>query len=103
MEEPEPQPTDEQQPEQHGEIPEAQSVQVVQDNAVHTLEHVDHYLRIGQESDASDIHLAVNVKPSWRRYGNLEAIWLQADALTAADTEKLAMGFLNDAQKKRLR
>lgn len=67
---------------------------------VHTLEHVDHYLRVGQESSASDIHLAVNCKPSWRRFGTLEPIWLQADMLTAADTERLAMGFLNDAQKR---
>lgn len=67
---------------------------------VHTLEHVDHYLRVGQESTASDIHLAVNCKPSWRRFGTLEPIWLQADMLTAADTERLAMGFLNDAQKR---
>ena len=37
--------------------------------------------------------------PIWRRNGILEAIWLQADLLTAADTEALAMGFLNDHQK----
>ena len=67
---------------------------------VHTLEHVDHYLRVGQESSASDVHLAVNCKPSWRRFGTLESIWLQADLLTAADTDRLAMGFLNDAQKR---
>ena len=69
---------------------------------VHTLEHVDHYLRIGQESDASDIHLGVNSLPIWRRFGNLEAIWLQADKLTPEDTERLAMGFLTDAQKQQL-
>ena len=69
---------------------------------VHTLEHVDLYLKIGQESDASDIHLGVNSQPIWRRYGSLEPIWLQADKLSAADTERLAMGFLNDAQKKLL-
>jgi twitching motility protein PilT len=67
---------------------------------VHTLEHVDQYLQIGQESDASDIHLGVNAQPIWRRYGTLESIWLQADVLTAADTERLAMGFLNDHQKE---
>lgn len=71
-----------------------------EEGQVHTLEHVDLYLRVGQESSASDIHLAVNCKPTWRRYGTLEAIWLQADMLTAADTERLAMGFLNDAQKR---
>ena len=74
-----------------------------QDEAVHTLEHVDQYLQIGQESDASDIHLGVNAQPIWRRFGQLESIWLQADVLLAADTERLAMGFLNDHQKELLR
>jgi twitching motility protein PilT len=68
----------------------------------HTLDHVDEYLRKGQESGASDIHLPVNCKPTWRRFGNLEAIWLKGPMLTAADTERLAMGFLDDAQKKLL-
>ena len=71
-----------------------------EEGAVHTLEHVDLYLRVGQESSASDIHLAVNCKPTWRRFGTLEAIWLQADLLTAADTQRLADGFLNEAQKR---
>jgi twitching motility protein PilT len=83
-------------------VPEAQGIQVVQEQAVHTLDHVDMYLRIGQESDASDIHLAVNNKPGWRRFGNLEPIWLQADELSAADTQRLALGFLNEEQKHRL-
>lgn len=69
---------------------------------VHTLDHVDHYLRVGVESDASDIHLPVNCRPSWRRYGKLEPIWLQAPILTAADTERLAMSFLSDEQKMHL-
>ena len=57
---------------------------------------------IAQESDASDIHLGVNAKPIWRRYGVLEPIWLQAPTLSAADTERLAMGFLTEPQKKQL-
>jgi twitching motility protein PilT len=69
---------------------------------VHTLEHVDQYLQIGQESNASDVHLGVHAQPIWRRFGSLEPIWLQADPLTPADTERLAMGFLNDAQKHQL-
>jgi twitching motility protein PilT len=77
-------------------------VEVADEAPVHVLEHVDQYLRIGQESDASDMHLAVNCKPTWRRYGALAPIWPQATLLTAEDTEKLALGFLNDAQKKRL-
>jgi twitching motility protein PilT len=67
-----------------------------------TLSHVDEYLRKGQESGASDIHLPVNCKPTWRRFGNLEAIWLQAPELKAEDTERLAMGFLDEAQQKLL-
>jgi twitching motility protein PilT len=72
------------------------------DGQVHTLEHVDLYLRVGQESEASDVHLGVNALPIWRRFGNLEPIWLQADRLTPQDTERLAMGFLTDPQKQQL-
>ena len=75
------------------------TVQVVAQNEVRTLDHVDQYLMVGKESGASDIHLAVNSRPIWRRFGNLESIWLQAPILTAADTERLAMGFLTDPQK----
>lgn len=66
---------------------------------LHTLEHVDRYLSIGQQSNASDIHLSVNSQPVWRRNGQLEPIWLKAPVLSAADTERLAMGFLNEEQK----
>ena len=84
--------------------PEQSTVEVVEESpsAVHALHHVDQYLSIGKESGASDIHLSVNLRPTWRRFGTLEPIWLQADKLTAADTENLAMGFLDDAQKKLL-
>jgi twitching motility protein PilT len=66
----------------------------------HTLEHVDQYLSVGQESDASDIHLSVNCPPVWRRFGTLEPIWLQADKLTADDTRRLAYGFLTEPQQE---
>ncbi|MDP9291743.1 MAG: PilT/PilU family type 4a pilus ATPase [Verrucomicrobiota bacterium] len=69
----------------------------------HTLDHVDRYLLVGKESGASDVHLGVNAQPIWRRFGNLEPIWLQAPRLTPEDTERLAMGFLNDAQQETLR
>ena len=84
--------------------PEQSIVEVVEENpsAVHVLHHVDQYLAIGKESGASDIHLTVNLRPTWRRFGTLEPIWLQADKLTAADTERLAMSFLDEAQKKLL-
>ncbi len=69
---------------------------------LHTLEHVDEYLRVGVESDASDVHLAVSRQPSWRRFGKLEPIWLQAPVLTAADTRNLTEGFLDAEQREML-
>ena len=81
---------------------ESPTIKVGERQEIHTLDHVDQYLMIGKESDASDIHLSVNSKPIWRRYGILEAIWKQAPALAAADTERLAMGFLDDKQKQQL-
>jgi len=66
------------------------------------LTHVDHYLAVGKESGASDIHLSVNSPPSWRRYGLLEPIWEQAEPLTAAQTEQLAAGFLTPEHLERL-
>ena len=67
-----------------------------------TLEHVDQYLRVGKDSDASDIHLGVNSQPIWRRNGTLEPIWLQAPKLTPADTRHLAETFLSEVQLKQL-
>ena len=78
------------------------AVEVVAEEAVHALRHVDEYLHIAQESGASDIHLGVNSPPIWRRNGILEPVWLLADKLTPENTEVLAMGFLNDEQKKML-
>ncbi|MGH8046422.1 MAG: type IV pilus twitching motility protein PilT [Chthoniobacterales bacterium] len=60
------------------------------------------YLAVGKEHDASDIHLSVNSPPMWRRFGVLQPIWNDAPMLTAADTEKLAMGFLTPPQKHHL-
>ena len=74
-------------------------VETHESESVQTLAHVDQYLQIAQESNASDLHLGVNAQPIWRRNGILEPIWLQAHKLAAADTESLAMGFLTDAQK----
>ena len=39
------------------------------------LPHVDGYLKLGQDYDCSDIHLAVNSRPTWRRFGQLLPIW----------------------------
>ena len=66
------------------------------------LTHVDHYLTVGKESGASDIHLSVNSPPIWRRYGLLEPIWLQAEPLNPAQTEQLAAGFLTPEQLQQL-
>ena len=66
------------------------------------LTHVDHYLAVGKESGASDIHLSVNSPPIWRRYGLLEPIWLQAEPLNPAQTEQLAAGFLTPEQLEQL-
>jgi len=75
---------------------------VTAEQEIRTLEHVDQYLMVGKESGASDIHLSVNCQPIWRRFGRLEPIWHQAPTLTAADTERLSMGFLTDPQKTQL-
>ena len=66
------------------------------------LSHVDHYLTVGKESGASDIHLSVNSPPIWRRYGLLEPIWQQAEPLHPAQTEQLASGFLTPEQLQQL-
>ena len=73
-----------------------------QDEVVATLSHVDEYLKIGQEYDCSDIHLATNAKPTWRRYGTLQSIWENGATLTAADTERLAFGFIGEKETARL-
>lgn len=76
---------------------------MVTESAEHTpFDHVDHYLLLGQESDASDIHLGVNMPPTWRRFGILEPVFRQAPRLSAEDTERLARSFLNEVQLARL-
>ncbi len=62
------------------------------------LKHVDEYLSVGIEYGASDIHLAVNAPPMWRRYGHFGSIWDGSSLLSAGDTQRLAEGFLNDEQ-----
>jgi twitching motility protein PilT len=79
------------------------SVELMEEEYLHTRAHVDEYLRVGQDYGASDIHLGVNAPPIWRRHGTLMPIWPHADRLSAQDTERLAMGFLNDEQKQMLR
>jgi twitching motility protein PilT len=64
--------------------------------------HVDHYLAIGQQSGASDVHLGVNTQPVWRLFGTLQPISSEAPRLTASDTSALAGAFLTDEQRAQL-
>ncbi len=67
------------------------------------LAHVDEYLKLGQEYDCSDMHLATGSAPLWRRYGQLQSIWGNADKLTAADTQRLVESFLAPKEMSRLK
>jgi twitching motility protein PilT len=64
--------------------------------------HVDDYLNLGKEADASDIHLSVSSPPTCRRYGTLLPMWENAPKFTPEDTEALVKGFLDEEQWKRL-
>lgn len=65
-------------------------------------QHVDDYLALGKEADASDIHLSVSSPPICRRYGSMIPMWENAPSLTAEDTENLVKGFLNPDQLAQL-
>jgi len=69
---------------------------------VPVLSHVNEYLKLGQQYDCSDVHLATSSPPTWRRYGILAPIWPNADPLTAEQTLALAEKFLTPEQLKRL-
>jgi twitching motility protein PilT len=66
------------------------------------LDHVDHYLQLGRDYDCSDLHLPTNYPPAWRRFGQLAPIWEDHQALSAADTERLAKSFLSQKEWARL-
>ena len=68
----------------------------------HPPSHVDHYLAIGQQAGASDVHLGVNAPPIWRLHGVLQPIWPDAPKLTSQQTLDLAERFLSDVQKNQL-
>ena len=40
------------------------------------LAHVNDYLQFGIDYECSDIHLASNCQPYWRRFGRLLPIWI---------------------------
>ncbi len=69
---------------------------------IHALTHVDEFLAVGKESNASDIHLSVNSQPIWRRFGLLEPIWRQAEVLLPEDTERLVASFLSPSQQEQI-
>lgn len=66
------------------------------------LRHVDEFLEIGRQAGASDVHLGVNSPPIWRMHGQLLPIWPEAPRLTAAETQRLAEGFLTAEQQESL-
>ncbi len=61
--------------------------------------HLNEYLKIGQYYGASDVHLGVASPPMMRRHGCLQVMWPKAPMLTAAQTERLMMGFITEPQK----
>ncbi len=63
-------------------------------------DHVDDYLKFGIEYECSDVHLATAYPPAWRRFGELQPIWEEADPLDAKTTEKLVHSFLTEEQAK---
>ncbi len=64
------------------------------------LGHVDEYLKLAQQYQVSDVHLAPHTQPKWRRFGNLMPIWENAEMLSPEATEALAKGFLpNDKDR----
>lgn len=65
-------------------------------------DHVDTYLNMAVEYDASDIHLSSGYPPAWRRFGKLQPIWEDAAPLTAEQLEILVNSFLDEKGKKRV-
>ncbi len=72
------------------------------DEIVKTLSHVDEYLKLAQEHDVSDVHLAPTCQPKWRRFGHLQPIWENAEAFTSEGTETLARNYLPEQELRRL-
>lgn len=66
------------------------------------LRHVDEYLRLAQEYNVSDVHLAPSTQPKWRRFGLLQPIWENADIISPEQSETLARNFLPEQEMRRL-
>ena len=71
-------------------------------DSVPVLGHVDEYLKLAQEYNVSDVHLAPFTQPKWRRFGLLQPIWENAETLTPEDTERLARSYLPEGELRRL-
>ncbi len=71
-------------------------------DTVPVLDHVDEYLRLAQEYNCSDVHIAPFCKPKWRRFGLLQPIWENAEELTPEQTEHLARVYLPAPELQRL-
>lgn len=71
-------------------------------DTVPVLGHVDEYLKLAQEYNVSDVHLAPFTQPKWRRFGLLQPIWDNAEQLTPEDTERLARSYLPEPELRRL-
>lgn len=69
---------------------------------VPVLDHVDEYLRLAQQYNCSDVHIAPFCKPKWRRFGLLQPIWENAEVLTPEQTEHLARVYLPEPELRRL-
>lgn len=66
------------------------------------LSHVDEYLRLAQEYNVSDVHLAPSTQPKWRRFGLLQPIWENGEIITPEQSETLARNFLPEKELRRL-
>ncbi len=62
------------------------------------LDHVDAYLQLGVEYDASDIHLSTAYPPAWRRFGKLGPIWPDHFELQKEDVYRLMKGYMTEQQ-----
>ena len=70
-------------------------------DTIATLPHIDDYLNLSVEYDASDLHLCAGTQPSWRRFGALLPIWENGAILTAEDMESLVKGFIDERNWQR--
>ncbi|RFC44104.1 MAG: twitching motility protein PilT [Verrucomicrobia bacterium] len=58
------------------------------------ITHVDQFLQYAQTAEASDVHLCSGAAPHWRRNGQVEPMFPDAEILTEGHTRMLAESFL---------